>query len=103
MWTTLTGQPVNGVLSLDVAGLRQLLEATGPVQADGQTVSADNVEQFLLHDQYDGLTDNATGDSSRQDALGLAHQCRPAPAPGPEPRPHAPWPRRCPRRWPAAT
>ncbi len=70
MWTKLTGQPVDGVLSLDVAGLRQLLEATGPVQADGQTVSADNVEQFLLHDQYNGLTDDATGDGSRQDALG---------------------------------
>ena len=70
MWTKLTGQPVDGVLSLDVAGLRQLLQATGPVQADGQTVSADNVEQFLLHDQYNGLTDDATGDGSRQDALG---------------------------------
>ncbi len=33
MWTELTGQPVDGVISLDVAGLRQLLEATGPVQA----------------------------------------------------------------------
>lgn len=70
MWTKLTGQPVDGVLSLDVAGLRQLLEATGPVQADGQIVNAGNVEQFLLHDQYNGLTDDATGDSSRQDALG---------------------------------
>ncbi len=70
MWTKLTGQPVDGVLSLDVVGLRQLLEVTGPVQAGTQTVSADNVEQYLLHDQYVGLTDNATGDSSRQDALG---------------------------------
>ena len=40
------------------------------MQAGGQTVSADNVEQYLLHDQYDGLSDNATGDGSRQDALG---------------------------------
>ena len=70
MWTKLTGQPVDGVISLDVGGLRQLLEATGPVQAGGQTVSADTVEQYLLHDQYNGLTDNATGDGSRQDALG---------------------------------
>ncbi len=70
MWTKLTGQPVNGVISFDVAGLRQLLEATGPVQAGGQTVTADNVEQFLLHDQYAGLTDTSTGDSDRQDALG---------------------------------
>ena len=70
MWTTLTGQPVDGVISVDVAGLRQLLEATGPVQADGQTVTADTVEPFLLHDQYEGLTDDATGGTSRQDALG---------------------------------
>jgi hypothetical protein len=70
MWTKLTGQPVNGVISLDVAGLRQLLEATGPVQAGGQTVTADTVEQYLLHDQYVGLTDDATADSTRQDALG---------------------------------
>jgi hypothetical protein len=70
MWTELTGQPVNGVVSFDVAGLRQLLEVTGPVEADGQTVTADNVEQFLLHDQYAGLTDNATGDNDRQDHLG---------------------------------
>ncbi len=70
MWTRLTGQPVNGVISLDVAGLRQLLEATGPVQAGGQTVTADSVEQYLLHDQYAGLTDDATGDGTRQDALG---------------------------------
>ena len=70
MWTTLTGQAVNGVISIDVAGLRQLLEATGPVQADGETVTADTVEAYLLHDQYDGLTDNATGGTSRQDALG---------------------------------
>jgi hypothetical protein len=70
MWTKLTGQPVNGVMSFDVAGLRQLLGVTGPIEADGQTVSADNVEQFLLHDQYAGLTDSATGDNDRLDALG---------------------------------
>ncbi len=70
MWTKLTGQPVDGVLSLDVAGLRALLQVTGPVQAGGQTISADNVEQYLLHDQYAGLTDNATADSGRLDALG---------------------------------
>jgi hypothetical protein len=70
MWTGLTGQPVNGVIALDVAGLQKLLEATGPVVADGQTVSAGNVEQFLLHDQYAGLTDNAADANDRQDALG---------------------------------
>ncbi len=71
MWTTLTDQPVDGVLALDVVGLRQLLQATGPVTVDGNTIGADNVEQFLLHDQYDGLSDNSTGGDSRVDALGV--------------------------------
>jgi hypothetical protein len=69
MWTASTGQQVNGVLALDVAGVQQLLEATGPVEAGGQTVGADNVEQYLLHDQYAGLTDNSEA-AGRQDALG---------------------------------
>jgi len=70
MWTARTGQPVDGVLTLDVAGLRQLLVASGPVQVNGMTVSADNVEQYLLHDQYDGLTYTSTTSSDRQDGLG---------------------------------
>lgn len=70
MWTARTGQAVDGVIALDVAGLRQLLTATGPVEAGGQTVTADNVEQYLLHDQYAGLTDNAATANGRQDALG---------------------------------
>jgi hypothetical protein len=70
MWTAKTGQPVDGVLALDVAGVRQLLVASGPVQVNGMTVSADNVEQYLLHDQYDGLTYTSTTSSNRQDGLG---------------------------------
>ena len=70
MWTALTGQTVNGVLALDVAGLEKLLEATGPVVVDGQAIGPGNVEQFLLHDQYAGLTDNAADANDRQDALG---------------------------------
>jgi hypothetical protein len=70
MWTAATGQPVDGVIALDVAGLRQLLVATGPVQVGATTVSADDVEQYLLHDQYDGLTYTSPASSDRQDALG---------------------------------
>jgi hypothetical protein len=70
MWTKLTGQPVDGVLALDVAGLQQLLVATGPVTVGGQTISSDNVEQYLLHDQYAGLSDNGSDSNDRQDALG---------------------------------
>jgi len=71
MWTASTGQPVDGVIALDVAGLRQLLEATGPVPVGNTTVSADTVEQYLLHDQYDGVTYVAgAGTSDRVDELG---------------------------------
>jgi hypothetical protein len=70
MWAASTGQQVDGVLSIDVAGLRQILTATGPVQAGGQVVDSDDVEQYLLHDQYDGLTDNSAANAGREDALG---------------------------------
>jgi hypothetical protein len=70
MWTASTGQPVDGVIALDVAGVRQLLEATGPVESDGRIVSADNVEQYLLHDQYAGLNGEVAVSGVRQDALG---------------------------------
>jgi hypothetical protein len=70
MWTAMTGQPVDGVLAIDVAGVQQLMEATGPVTVNGQTVSAGNVVQYLLHDQYVGLSDSMAGADERQDALG---------------------------------
>ncbi len=70
MWKASTGQQVNGVMAIDVVGVQQLLQATGPVVADGRTVSADNVEQFLLHDQYAGLNSESGDSGQRQDALG---------------------------------
>jgi hypothetical protein len=74
MWTSLTGQSVDGVLSIDVVGLTQLLQTTGPVVVDGQTVTAGNAEQFLLHDQYVGLTYAEGNSTARQGLLGdLAH------------------------------
>ncbi len=70
MWQAATGQHVDGVLAIDVAGLQQILSATGPVEVAGQTIGADNVEQYLLHDQYTGLTDSTLGIVDRQDQLG---------------------------------
>lgn len=70
MWNKLTGQDVNGVIALDIAGVQQLLAATGPVQVGGLTISADNAEQYLLHDQYVGLSDNPADADGREDALG---------------------------------
>ncbi len=69
MWTSLTGEKVDGVMALDVAGLKQLMQATGPVIAGGMTISASNVEQYLLHDEYANATDSSDS-ASRLDALG---------------------------------
>jgi len=70
MWAARTGQQVDGVLALDIVGLRQIMTATGPVQVGALTLTASNVEQYLLHDQYAGLSDNSSGNAAREDALG---------------------------------
>jgi len=60
MWKANTGQSVDGVLAIDVQGLQELLDVTGPVTtASGSVVSASNVDQLLLHDQYVGETYNS--------------------------------------------
>lgn len=65
MWRAAGRPPVDGVLAVDVVALRALLEATGPVEAGGETVDADNIEQLLLHDQYLGVDDQ----DARRDQL----------------------------------
>ncbi len=70
MWKANTGQTVDGVLAIDVQGLQELLEVTGPVTtASGQVVSASNVDQILLHDQYVGENYNSAADAARVDQL----------------------------------
>jgi len=75
MWQAKTGQQVNGVMALDVAGLQQLLTVTGPVTtSSGTVVSAGTVDQLLLHDQYvgEGYRTNAANqvEAARVDELG---------------------------------
>jgi Protein of unknown function (DUF4012) len=62
-------ESVDGVIAIDVGGLQDLLQVTGPVTTvTGQVVSSSNVEQILLHDQYVGET--YTSDSTaRTDEL----------------------------------
>ncbi len=52
MWTAAGGAPVDGVLALDPVALQAILAAVGPVAVDGREVSADNVVDRILHDQY---------------------------------------------------
>ncbi|MGV3760816.1 MAG: DUF4012 domain-containing protein, partial [Actinomycetota bacterium] len=53
MYATATGDAVDGVIQIDPTGLAAILEGTGPVQVPelGQ-VSAEDVEQLVLHDAY---------------------------------------------------
>jgi hypothetical protein len=59
MWETKTGHHLDGVIATDPFALQAMLRATGPVTVDGQQISADNVIQDLLVEQYRGL--GATG------------------------------------------
>ncbi|MGH2785983.1 MAG: DUF4012 domain-containing protein [Actinomycetota bacterium] len=48
-----TGVPrVDGVLQIDVLGVRSLLEVIGPVVIDGRRYDATNVERLVMHDLY---------------------------------------------------
>lgn len=55
MWQTAEGTKVDGVLGVDIEGLRALLAATGPVQVAGTSLDAGTVVEHLLHGQYLGL------------------------------------------------
>jgi len=72
MWESSGRGPVDGVMSIDVVGLKRLLKVVGPVQIDGFdgpiTITADNVQQQLLLKQYQDAQDEATG--VRRAALG---------------------------------
>ena len=51
-WKLETGQEVDGVLSVDPVAMSYLLEATGPVVADGRKLTSDNFVDELLHQPY---------------------------------------------------
>ncbi len=70
MWTAVGGRPVDGVLALDPITLRGVLRATGPVRVDDKTVSAENVDDLLLHDQYAGIESVTDVQTGRREQLG---------------------------------
>ena len=65
MWEASGGGPVDGVLSIDVVGLKRLLKVVGPVEIQGlegpMTISAENVQKQLLLKQYQDAQDEETG------------------------------------------
>lgn len=72
MWATTGGVPVDGVLALDPVAVRAVLRATGPVRVGDREITADNVLDFLLHDQYVGIDSQADqANAGRRELLGL--------------------------------
>jgi hypothetical protein len=55
MWQAQGGPPIDGILVIDPVGLQALLSASGPVNVEGRQIDADNVVQYVLHDQYIGV------------------------------------------------
>jgi hypothetical protein len=71
MWAQVPGgEPVGGVLAVDVDALRALLRVVGPVEVDGVTYDADTVRGELLRGQYQRFGDGRAGREQRRDALG---------------------------------
>jgi len=71
MWEARTGEKVDGVLAMDVAALKAVLRATGPVDVDGERVDADGVERLLMHDQYvDAGAQRSREQIARRERLG---------------------------------
>ena len=69
MWKAKTGNDVDGVLAIDIAGLRMLLAGTGPVDASGTVVTTDNVVPLLMHDQYLSTAGQSAEGQARRDEL----------------------------------
>ena len=67
-WAAIPGnEPVDGVIVIDVDGMRSLLRAVGPVEVDGVTYTADTIRGQLLRDQYKRYEDDR---DERRDVLG---------------------------------
>ena len=69
MWKYRTGQDVDGVLAIDPVALQSLLRATGPVDVEGTTVTADSVLQDVFLDQYRSTGDDIAN-AARRERLG---------------------------------
>jgi hypothetical protein len=65
------GTPIDGVIYADPAALAALLELTGPVEVPSlrRTFTADDVQRYLLLDQYVEF-DTAGANAERKEALG---------------------------------
>lgn len=70
MWRAATGQTVDGVLALDPLALRALLAAEGPIEAGGRTLTAKDVVDYILLQQYRDFSSADPAQQARRDQLG---------------------------------
>ncbi|MDD2857890.1 MAG: DUF4012 domain-containing protein [Candidatus Nanopelagicales bacterium] len=56
------GEPVSGVITVNPRVLAAILQVVGPVSADGETITAQNAEQFFTVDVYAKYRDRAQRD-----------------------------------------
>lgn len=64
------GGEVDGVISVDVGALRELLGVVGPVTVDGVVYDADTVAGQLLRAQYRRAGDDVAATEARRDSVG---------------------------------
>jgi hypothetical protein len=69
LWHGAQGGHVDGVILVDIEGLHQLMTATGPVSAEGTTVTPDDVVPLLMNGQYQGLS-GVNDNTNRRELLG---------------------------------
>ena len=70
MWDAIDRPAVDGVLAVDAVALEALLEATGPIEVNGRTVSADTIVAEVTQDQYRRAEENGISGDERRDQLG---------------------------------
>lgn len=65
-YTQATGMPVDAVIGVDAAAMAGVVSLTGPIEVDGRTLSASEIQDFVLTGQY---VDYEGDDNARLDAL----------------------------------
>lgn len=69
LWEARTGEQVDGVLAVDIAALRLLVDATAPVVVEAESLQGEKLQEFLMHDQYEGSVRDHD-QSARRELLG---------------------------------
>ncbi len=66
LWEAQGGGPIDGVIGIDPLAMADILAVTGPAQVGGRTISADNVVDFVMRDEYAEFAD---GSGERKEVL----------------------------------